>query len=87
VLDAQHVELLVRDDGRGIAAAHLPHVFEPFFTTRMGRGGTGLGLHISFNIVTAVLGGKICVESVPGQGTTVRLSMPRVVERRHGLHE
>lgn len=81
-LDAQTLELRVRDDGAGIEPSHLPRVFEPFFTTRMGRGGTGLGLHVSFNIVTVLLGGKISLDSAPGQGTCVTLTLPTVVAER-----
>ncbi|UUZ53781.1 hypothetical protein LP419_35085 [Massilia sp. H-1] len=49
----------LRDNGAGIAAPVLGRVFEPFFTTRMGQGSTGLGLHIVHNLVTNVLGGTI----------------------------
>jgi signal transduction histidine kinase len=65
------------DDGRGIAAADLPRVFEPFFTTRRNSGGTGLGLHIVHNLVTQKLGGSLSLDSQPGVGTTVRLRLPR----------
>jgi len=74
--DAGHLELTVRDNGRGIDPAHLHRVFEPFFTTRLGSGGSGLGLHIAFNIVTSILAGKIRVDSLPGQGCTVTLLLP-----------
>ena len=47
-----------------------------FFTTRMGQGGTGLGLNIVYNIVTSLLGGSIRVESEPGQGTVFILDLP-----------
>lgn len=62
----------VQDRGTGIATADLPHVFDPYFTTR--RTGTGLGLAITRNIVEG-LGGAIVVSSVPGQGTEVRLEL------------
>jgi signal transduction histidine kinase len=58
--------LAVCDDGAGIGAAELPRVFEPFFTTRMGQGSTGLGLHIAHNLVANVLGGTLDVSSRPG---------------------
>jgi signal transduction histidine kinase len=64
------------DDGRGVAAEHLARVFEPFFTTRMGSGGTGLGLNIVYNIVTTLLGGTIRVDSGPGEGVTFVLDLP-----------
>ncbi len=70
------VELVLEDDGRGIPPEALPHVFEPFYTTRRGRGGTGLGLHIVYNLVTVRLGGQIAVHS-EGRGTRVVLDFPR----------
>lgn len=78
-LGADQVELSVSDDGCGIPEEHLKHVFEPFFTTTFGRGGSGLGLHIAFNIVTGILGGKIRIVSQRGQGTTVLMCLPREV--------
>ena len=55
--------------------------FDPFFTTRRGDGGTGLGLHIVYNLVTRRLGGRIVLSSVPGSGTTFRISLPLVAPR------
>ncbi|PWC32651.1 PAS domain-containing sensor histidine kinase [Azospirillum sp. TSO35-2] len=71
------VEIRFADDGIGIPLEHQPKVFEPFFTTRRGAGGSGLGLHIVFNLVTQTLGGRISVDSVPGDGTTFTLRIPR----------
>ena len=71
------VEIRFADDGVGIPAENLPKVFEPFFTTRRGAGGSGLGLHIVFNLVTQSLGGRISVDSVPGDGTTFTLRIPK----------
>ncbi len=70
------VELQVQDDGRGIDPDDLNRVFDPFFTTRLGQGGSGLGLHIVHNIVTGVLGGQIEAQSQPGQGATFVLRLP-----------
>ncbi|WP_404326305.1 sensor histidine kinase [Aerophototrophica crusticola] len=72
------VEITYADDGRGMSATHLPRVFEPFFTTRRGTGGTGLGLHIVYNIVTKTLGGRIEVASRLGHGTRFTLTLPLV---------
>jgi len=69
----------VEDNGIGIAADILPKVFDPFFTTKLGQGGSGLGLHIVYSIVTRVLGGKIRINSVLGQGTCFILSLPITV--------
>lgn len=68
--------LTFADDGKGIAAEHLPHVFDPFFTTRRGHGGSGLGLHIVYNLVTQTLHGKIQCISKPGEGTAFVLDLP-----------
>jgi len=70
------VRIEFRDDGRGIPQEHLARIFDPFFTTRMGQGGTGLGLNISWNIVTTLLGGSLRVESSPGQGAAFIMELP-----------
>ena len=70
------VEIVVRDYGCGIPDENLRRVFDPFFTTRMGRGGTGLGLGICHTIVTETLAGTINIESVLGTGTRVIISIP-----------
>ncbi|MGF7173256.1 sensor histidine kinase [Azospirillum doebereinerae] len=72
-------EVIVRfsDDGVGIPEEHRSRVFEPFFTTRRGTGGSGLGLHIVFNLATRTLGGRISVDSTPGDGTTFTLRIPK----------
>ena len=57
------IELTFTDNGKGIPAADLDKVFEPFFTTKRAQGGTGLGLHILFNLVSERLGGTVYVES------------------------
>lgn len=70
------VLLTVKDNGRGIAPEHLGKVFDPFFTTRRGQGGTGLGLNIVHNIVKKTLGGTIEVSSQLGQGVCFTLRFP-----------
>jgi signal transduction histidine kinase len=72
------VEIEFVDDGVGIAPENLKRIFEPFFTTKMGQGGSGLGMSISYNIVTSLFGGEISVESTPGQGTRFSLRIPVV---------
>lgn len=67
-----------RDDGKGIPEKHLHRIFEPFFTTKLGQGGSGLGLHISYNIVNSILGGSISVQSQEGKGTCFTLDLPLV---------
>ena len=70
------VEMVFSDDGVGISDSDLKRVFDPFFTTKLGRGGSGLGLHIVYNLVTRVLGGRIQVSSQPGSGTRFQISLP-----------
>lgn len=74
MLGEDAVELIIRDDGFGIPAEHLPHIFEPFYTTKEA-GGSGLGLAISESIIERH-GGKIEVNSVVGQGTAFRIVLP-----------
>jgi len=70
------LRLLYADDGRGIAPAELKRIFEPFYTTRRSEGGTGLGLHIVYNLVTQTLGGSIRCESTPGEGVRFTIDIP-----------
>ena len=70
------VRLCFTDNGRGMSEEHRARVFEPFFTTRRGRGGSGLGLHIVHNLVVGVLKGSITVDSVPDRGTSFTLLFP-----------
>lgn len=70
-----------RDNGKGMSEDTLLRVFDPFFTTARHKGGTGLGMHIVYNIVTQKLGGTITVESTPGQGVMFRISVPLAVEK------
>ena len=70
------IQLAVHDNGRGIAPENLARVFDPFFTTRLGHGGSGLGLNIVYNIVSQTLGGTIRVESVLGHGARFIIEMP-----------
>lgn len=70
------VQFEFRDDGCGIEEQHLSHIFAPFYTTKLGQGGSGLGLHICYNIVTAVLNGNIEVHSIIGKGTQFNITLP-----------
>lgn len=81
---AGRVALQVSDDGKGIPAEDLKRVFEPFFTTRLGQGGSGLGLHILFSLVSGLLGGQVSVDSQPGVGTCFTLDLPLVAPEPEG---
>ncbi|MBW3510681.1 GAF domain-containing protein [Janthinobacterium sp. NKUCC06_STL] len=74
-MEAARVHIVFEDNGGGIAEQHLSRIFDPFFTTKLGQGGSGLGLSISYNIVTALLGGTIQVASSPA-GTRFTLDLP-----------
>ena len=76
--DTDEVTLKVADNGKGIPDETLGHIFEPFFTTRRGQGGSGLGLHLVFNMVTGPLCGSIEVKSTEGQGSCFTLRLPLV---------
>ncbi len=75
-LGTDQVEIEFADDGVGMSEDVQRRAFEPFFTTRRNRGGTGLGLHIVYNLVTRRLGGSLRLESHPGRGTTFRIRLP-----------
>jgi signal transduction histidine kinase len=72
------VEVLFSDDGCGMNHDVRRKAFDPFFTTRRDQGSTGLGLHIVFTIVTNCLGGRLDLDSKPGDGTKIQLVLPRV---------
>jgi signal transduction histidine kinase len=72
-------QVTVRDFGKGIAPENLPRIFDPFFTTGRATGGTGLGMAIVHNLVTAGLRGTISIESQPEEGTLVRVLFPREI--------
>lgn len=80
--DEGWVDLLVKDDGVGIAPSNLNRIFDPFFTTKLGAGGSGLGLNITHNIVTGILGGRIRVQSQVGAGSTFIVTLPLVAPQR-----
>ena len=71
------VEIIFSDNGVGMTPDVQRQAFDPFFTTRRNEGGTGLGLHIVYNLVTQQLGGRMMLDSRLGQGTTFRIIMPR----------
>jgi PAS domain S-box-containing protein len=72
-----NVEIIFSDNGCGMSLDVRRRAFDPFFTTRRDQGGTGLGLHIVYNIVTNRLGGRLDLDSEPGGGTRVQMILPR----------
>lgn len=77
---AEDVEIIFADNGAGMTPDVQRQAFDPFFTTRRNEGGTGLGLHIVYNLVTQQLGGRMMLDSRLGQGTTFRIIMPRAAK-------
>ncbi len=72
------IKLVYSDDGRGMAEDVQAKIFDPFFTTQRGKGGSGLGLHIVYNIVHQTLNGRLQVQSAVAEGTVFTLYFPRV---------
>jgi PAS domain S-box-containing protein len=73
------VEIIFSDDGCGMSPDVRRQAFDPFFSTRRHQGGTGLGLHIVHSVVTNRLGGQLRLSSEPGEGTDVRIILPRQI--------
>ncbi|MES2900515.1 MAG: GAF domain-containing sensor histidine kinase [Pseudomonadota bacterium] len=76
-LDNAMVHFDYSDTGAGMDAATLAQLFDPFFTTKRGQGGSGLGAHILYNLVTGPLGGTVKVDSAPGAGLHYRMRFPQ----------
>jgi len=74
------LELCYHDDGRGIPEADVSRVFEKYFTTKMGKGGSGLGLHIVHQLVTEKLNGTILCTSAEGNGVQFDITLPMTVD-------
>jgi signal transduction histidine kinase len=81
------IEIIFADDGAGMTPDVQRQAFDPFFTTRRNEGGTGLGLHIVYNLVTQQLGGRMMLDSRLGQGTTFRIIMPKTAKGGQGTSD
>jgi signal transduction histidine kinase len=75
-LDGELLVFEYADNGKGITPENLSKIFEPFFTTKRGQGGTGLGLHIIYNLVNQKLQGTIKCQSQLGHGTKFLIKFP-----------
>ena len=74
--------LIYKDDGHGMTEDTRKRIFDPFFTTKRGNGGTGLGMHIIYNLVTHKLNGTIEVASAEGQGCQFTMELPNIIEAK-----
>jgi signal transduction histidine kinase len=79
--DSNFVSITFANNGPGIPEADLKHVFEPFFYSRTGEGGTGLGLAVTYALVQEI-GGRISVQSEPGKGTEFNIRLPLDVPQK-----
>ena len=82
-----HVALTFSDNGTGMSKATARRAFDPFYTTKLGKGGSGLGLYIVYNLATVVLGGTIKLASSPGQGARFELLLPRIAPEAPAAEE
>ena len=76
ILDTQRVEIAIADNGPGMPEAMLQQIFNPFFTTKPVGKGTGMGMSISYQIVTERHGGQLLCNTAPGAGTTFTIQIP-----------
>jgi signal transduction histidine kinase len=74
--DGNQIQIIYKDDGKGMDEGTVQKVFEPFFTTKRSHGGTGLGMHLVYNLVTQTMGGIIECYSNQGRGVEFRISFP-----------
>jgi signal transduction histidine kinase len=81
--DKENIVLRYSDNGRGIPREILARIFDPFFTTKQAQGGTGLGMHIVYNLVTQKLAGEIQFVSADEGGVAFLLTFP-LMSREYG---
>ncbi|WMO12735.1 sensor histidine kinase [Pseudoalteromonas piscicida] len=75
------VNIVYKDNGKGVSKAQLDRLFDPFFTTKRDQGGSGLGTHITLNLVKQTLNGDIEVNSEEGKGLTYYISFPKDLQK------
>jgi two-component system, NtrC family, sensor kinase len=80
------LQVSIADNGVGIPDTLLDTVFDPFFTTKEPGAGTGLGLSVSLALIES-MGGRMNIQSAPGQGTTVCVLLPLATEDAHGAEK
>lgn len=78
--EGEEVVIQFEDNGRGAAESVVENIFEPFFTTKRGDGGSGLGMHLVYNLVVQQMGGEISCSSTEGEGMAFTLRLPRQLQ-------
>ena len=78
--DDNEIVMVYRDDGLGMNEDQIKHIFEPFYTTKRNQGGSGLGAHLIYNLVTTTLQGRITLESEVNKGVTYTIYLPLTVK-------
>lgn len=81
-VDDAAIALHYKDNGKGMSKEQLARIYDPFYTTKRGKGGTGLGMHLVFNLVTEKLGGDIECESAIDRGTFISITVPDVIPQK-----
>ncbi len=79
--DDKKLKIIYKDNGSGIPPTIKKRIFDPFVTTKRGQGGSGLGMHLVFNLVTQALDGSIKLESEPDKGVEFTLSFPVTIKK------
>lgn len=74
--DGEKVKIIFSDNGKGVDKSIADKIFEPFITTKRNKGGTGLGLNITYNLITQQLGGTIRIDSAHEKGTSFIIEIP-----------
>ena len=75
-IQEDQLKVVYNDDGKGMPQEVVEKIYKPFFTSKKGKGGTGLGMHIVSTQVQEVLGGTIDCDSIIGEGTTFTIQFP-----------
>lgn len=82
VVTNNNCQLVYSDNGIGVPESIKKRIFDPFVTTKRGEGGSGLGLHLVYNLVTQALNGKVNIESTLGQGIRIQIDFPVIVKTK-----
>ena len=81
MIDKDYLALEITDDGKGMTQETCEKAFDPFYTTKLGNGGSGLGLNLVYNLTTAILGGTVDIKSTINNGVTLHFKLPVITPR------